>query len=292
MMNKHILFVHIPKTAGTSFRKAAQSYFGDENTLYDYGRESVETSQTILQNIYEQQDFYSFSKQISRHPKLFLSGHVPVGKYMSLFKTTNVVTFVREPIAQVVSHYAHYKAHNGYNKSFQEFIQDRRFSDLQSRMLQAKPIELFGFVGLTEEYDRSLKIINHYFGTDIKYIEENKNETSAKIMESLDKDTINLIKKYNQKDIELYKKAKVLFNAHKKAYEAKRPYLYKLVQEANDKIARGVAFYRHSDDAAELNVQINNITKTVEAKALRPGLLVHNLPRDGYVGYECKEESK
>ena len=45
---QHLLFVHIPKTAGTSFRLAAQQFYGENNVFFDYGLESVETSKEIL----------------------------------------------------------------------------------------------------------------------------------------------------------------------------------------------------------------------------------------------------
>lgn len=206
---------------------------------------------------------------------------------MSLFKSTNVITFVREPISQVVSHYAHFKTYYSYDKPIQEFIKEKRFSNLQSRMLQAKPLELFGFVGLTEEYAKSLEIINYYFDTQIEHMEENKNESSRTIKDALDEETIELIQKYNQADIALYEKAKKLFSAHIKAYEAKEPHIYKFTQEETERRVVGVAYYRENNKAAIVEVNTKNSkTKKVEAKYFKPGFLVHKLPRDGYVGFE------
>ena len=50
------LFVHIPKTAGTSFRQAAESRFGLSRVLRDYGPNSDATSDTIKREVYSDDD--------------------------------------------------------------------------------------------------------------------------------------------------------------------------------------------------------------------------------------------
>ena len=42
-----IIYLHIPKTAGTSFRMSAEQYFGPDQVLNDYGEESPNTSEDI-----------------------------------------------------------------------------------------------------------------------------------------------------------------------------------------------------------------------------------------------------
>ena len=84
--NDHILFVHIPKTAGTSFRIAAQEYFGKKNTFYDYSSKSDETSKEIIDTVYSAKDPYKFYSMLSKHEHSFLSGHFPVLFYAMLLR--------------------------------------------------------------------------------------------------------------------------------------------------------------------------------------------------------------
>src|SRR5690606_621288 len=58
-----ILFIHIPKPAGTSFRKGAESFFGSQHVVYDYGGAASATSSLARQMLYgEHEDFWCFAR--------------------------------------------------------------------------------------------------------------------------------------------------------------------------------------------------------------------------------------
>jgi len=284
-----IFFVHIPKTAGTSFRNGLEKEFGFKNSFFDYGLNSAETSDIIREVIYKEKDFLELKEYFKKQKNIFLSGHVPVAKYMNIFDTLSVVSFVREPVSQVISHFVHFKTKHNYEKTIEEFIEEKRSQNIQSRLLGAKPLELFGFIGLTEEYDTSIKIINHYFNTDIKVFKSNTNKQSNKFKESLSDKIIERIKEVNKKDIELYKKVKKLFEKHKKCLEENKAFIYKYIQKDTEDLTVGIAFQREGNQAVEIEIKDKeNNNFLIKAKSFRPGMLQHNLPRDGFVGFEYK----
>ena len=220
-MNKQILFIHIPKTAGTSFRLASQEYFGKKDTLYDYGKSSGETSEEILRSIYDENKINLLGDELAKHKRLFLSGHVPVKKYIELFDISNIITFVRNPIDQVVSHYIHYCRDSNYQYDFKTFIKDKKFKNLQSRLLSGYSLESIGFIGLTERYDESISMINTKYGLNLKILKENISSEKGLIEVELDEELTDLIEKENMKDIQMYMKVKKLFNSKVELFEKK-----------------------------------------------------------------------
>jgi hypothetical protein len=285
-MNKKILFVHIPKTAGTSFRFAAQNYFGKENTFYDYGPSSMETSQVILKNVHEERDLYELSQKFARHDKLFLSGHFSVENYMYLFETLNVISFVRNPMEQVVSHYNHFKKDHGYEKELKDFVKEERFKNIQARCLKAKPSELFGFIGITEQYEKSIEMINAYYDINLEVFSENINKDKEVKYNSLSNGMKKLIMKENKEDFILYEKAKKIFENRVSCFNEKRKYTHIFIQEQTDKRIKGVAIEKNNSEPVRVEIDDYGRKVSVKAKELRPGLLEQRLPRNEYVGFE------
>ncbi len=206
--NKEVnFFVHIPKTAGTSFRNSLES---SESVLSDYGDARPQTSEAIQQAVYQNSDLYSL-KQSFKARKTWLCGHVWLNKYSAIVNVENIATIVRDPVDRVLSHYAH-EVRWGQNRSMtlEAFLKTPYANNTQSRFLSGFPVSLIGAVGITEDYENSLKIINHQFGLSLVTSHDNANEKKACLKQSLASDIIDRISSQNQEDMKLYAEAKQL----------------------------------------------------------------------------------
>lgn len=286
-MNQHILFVHLPKTAGTSFRIAAEKYFGKENTFYDYSAEALETSPVIIDKVYEENDPYGLYKVLHERPKSFLSGHFDVSKYGPLYDMVDIVTFLRNPVQQVLSHYNHFKNNYGYTKSLREFAKEARFRNMQSRNLQKIDPRLYGFIGITEEYNASIDLFNAFFNVDFPHMHLNAKDEKSLSFESLKTEEIKHIKKLNAEDMALYKMAKKQLKTYRHLHEKKHPFTYGFIQKLDKDRIFGLAFQRDSDEPVEIDIyRDKTYLKTVLANRFRPGMVARNVPRKGYVGFD------
>jgi hypothetical protein len=214
MNNFPLFFIHIPKTAGSSFRVAAEQYFGSDATYFDYGQGSKETHPDILKYEYELKDRYLAAKCIKNNAK-FLSGHVIYPKYAPFFQPKSVVTFVREPAQQIRSHFEHFSRLHGYKGSFKDFVKENRFANMQSKALNGVWNDAIGFIGITERYSESIALFNQYYSTDIKVLDINKNTAKTSGAYMFSEDEISLIRKMNPQDFALYDYALKRFDLHK-----------------------------------------------------------------------------
>lgn len=214
-----LFFFHIPKTAGQSFRKAALEYYGEENSLLLYGEDSKTTTKSINQIYYKQKhtsqdEMYNLiDKLIQKESIKFYSSHAS-STFLPSFDIANAAVFVRDPVERIVSHY-NYAMHKGhFQGTFEAFIEDPMYQNMQSSLLFNIDINKIGFVGLTEEYPLSLKLFNKTFNVSFKEYKKNKMPFFRKRTKKQKLDTLVLakIKSLNKEDFELYEKATVIFN--------------------------------------------------------------------------------
>lgn len=201
-----IIFLHIPKTAGTSFRIAAKAYYGANKILKDYGADSTVTSPQIKEHYYNNNNIQKLRVVAKKYE--LITGHYPVAKYKDVFDGAPIVTFLRNPVERVISEYYHLCSSIGLTLSLREFYRKEVYQNRQTKLLEGASFKDFDFVGVTDLYELSLSLFNQKFGTSLEYLNMNRGTYREDITASVSKAEIDEIIKLNQSDIELYQSAR------------------------------------------------------------------------------------
>jgi hypothetical protein len=210
------LVVHVPKTAGTSFRQALEQYFGPDRVIRDYGRDAETTTKIVQDYLYRAEKPKSpaeLVQAISDDSKKILVGHFPVRKYAGYFAPQNIICFVRDPLIRTCSEYLHRMRNSSFDGTFCDFISKPGIKNIQSRFLQGIPEE--SVIGLTEHYRESLIYINDFFKFKLNTLRRNVDRKGGgqKFAENLSKHELDLFYKLNEKDQKLYDNALHGFSA-------------------------------------------------------------------------------
>lgn len=289
-----LFFVHIPKTAGTSFRLGAEQYFSPERVFYDYGVDSAKSSSLVRELLYvDQPDFWQFKQALLAEGPAMLAGHVPVQRFVSLLGVENTLTFLREPLQRIASEYAHFVRHMNYKGSFREFYSHPRMHNRQKRALHGVNIESLGLVGLTERYSESIEMLNSHFGLRIPKRRDNRGKGFLQKEHLLEQGDIDEIQRLNKEDILLYRHATALFDARYSLFKAHQPWVHGRIVRANTQRISGFAWWAQdsrkclNDQAVDVEIWVNGeLTSTLSASEFCPTLCQLMPPRGGYVGFE------
>lgn len=281
-----LFFVHIPKTAGTSFRKSAESYFGSDKVLCDYSPDSPDTSELVNDLIYKDNNPFIFREICHEQSIRFLSGHVPAIKFVHLFGSGQTVTFLRDPFQRLMSEYHHFVRHYGYKGDFPSFYRKPSFVNRMFKILHHVPLESIGFLGLTEDYETSLDILNDRYSTEIECTAMNMGRENKEKDYEIPKDQLNELHALNQNDLKLYQEVVKIFNERKRFFNDELPFVHGKIQLLNKESVHGWAWYANENTPVEIDILSNGKkVGTVKAIDLRPALLQFSPPRGGYVGF-------
>ena len=207
-----VISIHVPKTAGTTFKKVLRQIYHLEEIFFDYPHRG-DLRHNMLTN-----------------PKpgiKVIHGHFPCHKYDSKFPEYRKIIWLRDPMKRLISLYFFWKTWQILVESdaenlppvkessltFIEFAERREMANqIKSKFVQEQKLTDFYFVGIQEFFSEDLHELKAMLNwPDYELETQNTNpypEYKLLLKEVLsDREIVNKISAINQEDIELYREA-------------------------------------------------------------------------------------
>jgi len=227
-----VVFLHIPKTAGTTLRAIIEKNYKPEEIFSVDGKDPTKSVA----------DFHGLPAEEKAGFSLF-QGHINFSVIDKLpYDNMKCMTFLRDPVERVLSYYYYIvsdslsrpQAEVAKKTSFKEYLlsgDDPQLSNFQTKMVAGEGSSwyeecdknllskakdnlsnYFDFVGIAESFDESVLCMSKTFGWKTPYykrINVTKNRTARK---NIDGEIIEIISEMNSYDRELYVYAKEILH--------------------------------------------------------------------------------
>lgn len=232
---KGYYFIHIPKTAGTSFRVMLYELFAPSEivpNVFDLEKNG---------GGYPEMNALLLQKQPNELKMMrLLAGHYPYQPMRYFEHQPKSMVFLRDPLGRAASNLFHLKRRHTsfFNSTFEEIFEQspRQISNMQVRYLagrlqkkQMRPNDLeiakkrlknIDFIGMTEEFETSIDYLEATFGWKFRERLQRNVNNSLKL-DDLNPDLIEKIKEANKLDQELYNLGLKLFKQRLKVFKNK-----------------------------------------------------------------------
>lgn len=283
------LFVHIPKTAGTSFRLAAADAIGPDSIEYDYGEDAPQTTDLVRRHVYGDQDFWSFYKACERNGVRMVAGHMNCDRYVAGFGTASIVTFVREPIQRIASEYQHSVRHKKFPGTFRDFYTQPKMQNRLTRVFSKVPVWAAGFIGITERYNESLQLLNSLTGLGLVSKQENVGKRELHQQHQIGDAELSELRNLNARDLKNYRRCLDIFEQRLILSERGLAFTHGRLGQITPQKISGSAWWsgERRDEPVMIEILVNGrVEGRASATSFRPRLRSISVPRGGYVGFQ------
>lgn len=289
-LDNGLLFVHMPKTAGTSFREALEKSIGSENMFFDYGVEAAVRTDLILEHLHPERKIYELGLSLAGNIEPFcLAGHFSLPKYAPLFWMKNTLLFLREPVQRFVSSYEHHRRFNGLEMSLEAFCSQPKHVNVQSRVVAGFPLEAIGFIGLQEAYSDSLQMFQAIYDIKVEEISSNVFDGKTSKVYQLDDELLARVCAANEREIQIYQRAKEMFVQRRELFRQGLPYMHCVVTKLGQAELTGWAVNNLSNEPVEISIARNGVVVgSAVAHSYRAALREKNMARYGYIGFDFR----
>jgi hypothetical protein len=212
-----LIFIHLPKTAGTSLRRTIQKNYRSKELFFVYNKNP---------RFHSIDDLYNFVPEDFEKYKIIM-GHLSFNRRLFPFNDRRFVTLVREPVQRCISYYHHVmnrREWRGRQQSLPEYMEtsgDIQFQNHQTRLLsnmKRNPItgkhlenairnieKYFLHVGTSETFPQTVEYLSMTLGWSKKKIfYENTTLKKQTTTDCLSEDILDRLRELNEYDIKLY----------------------------------------------------------------------------------------
>jgi hypothetical protein len=271
MQEQRVIFLHVPKAAGSSLQRILDYQYKPTNTF------SISRSRTV-------EEFKQLPRERREKIRL-LKGHMYFGLHEFLPSPSTYITVLRDPVDRIISlyyfvlqspHHSHHKLVTSQNMSLEDYFysgRKRQLNNGQTRLLSGIDSTVIDFgqcstamlesakknlqehflvFGITERFDETLILMKRALGWKNPFYVKHNVTKDRPSKENVSRDILDLIKKYNELDIELYNYAKKMFEER--------------ISQQGDSFEKELSMFQHLNKVYRPYIRIASFAHSVRQK--------------------------
>lgn len=216
-----LISVHVPKTAGVTFRTLLRTVYHASGLFLDYGDRALDPLSTFQTDPPRWRE--ESARQAADLPPgvRVVHGHFAGAKYDALFPEARKIVWLRDPVTRLVSHYHYWRnlppsPHSLHQQLLKENLSLLGFARLEGMrnvlanvFLRDCHLENFAFIGAQEHFAADLPVLATLLGwpEDLAVGDENRNADAGYRDTKLSDEEREEIAALNAEDVALYERA-------------------------------------------------------------------------------------